>query len=330
VGPLRVDGVAGGLSSRATDRSVNHHTGVTVPKSGHHVQRLAAQCRQPPLSNSPLRLAGIPGVSLLAGRLHHGQGMPAAPANRDEADLSTAAPPGLHFAPVLLLIAALALGAVGITINGWFARSLGSSDMAGWLFFAVGVMADLVAFILPSTAAGLWQARQRAIALVGWTVWLVTFIFAVTASIGFASTNISDVSLARASRGTPAIRSAQVALADAMAARDRECKGGVGKFCCEREAAVAEQRQILDSTMRSVGQAADPQTDAAIKLVAWISRGVMRPAPEDFAMLRLFLLTLLPQIGGMLLIGRHSQTTRERRYSRLSDGRHTGWARIFR
>lgn len=83
--------------------------------------------------------------------------------------------------------------------------------------------------------------------------------------------------------------------------------------------------------MTIVGQAADPQTDAAIKLVAWISRGMMRPAPEDFAMLRLVLLALLPQIGGMLLlISRRSQTTGERRHSRLSDVRRTGWARIIR
>ncbi|MBV8698728.1 MAG: hypothetical protein JO052_12845, partial [Bradyrhizobium sp.] len=45
------------------------------------------------------------------------------------------------FAPVLLSIAALALAGVGITMNGWFARSLGSSDVAGWLFLAVGVAA---------------------------------------------------------------------------------------------------------------------------------------------------------------------------------------------
>jgi hypothetical protein len=51
----------------------------------------------------------------------------------------------------------LALAAVGITINGWFARSLGSTDSAGWLFMAVGVAADLVALVMPSCAAGLWQ-----------------------------------------------------------------------------------------------------------------------------------------------------------------------------
>jgi hypothetical protein len=212
-----------------------------------------------------------------------------------------------QLAPVLLSIAALALAIVGITINGWFARSLGSSDFAGWLFLAVGVAADLVALVMPSCAAGLWQSGQRATALVGWTVWVMTFVFAVTAGIGFASTNISDVTIARASRVTPAIANAQGALNDAMAARDRECKSGVGKFCREREAAVVERRQVLDSAATSVGQTADAQSDAAIRLVTWVSRGWLRPTLEDFAMLRLVLLALLPQIGGiLLLIGRHS------------------------
>jgi hypothetical protein len=215
------------------------------------------------------------------------------------------APTRRQVAPILLSTAALALAAVGITINGWFARSLGSSEMAGWLFLAIGVAADLVALVMPSCAARLWRAGQRATSIVGWAVWLMTFVFAVIAGIGFASTNISDVTLARASRVTQAVATAQAALTDAMAARDRECKGGVGKFCREREAAVAERRQILDSAMVSVGQRADPQTDAAIKLIAWVSAGTLRPTADDFAMLRLTLLALLPQIGGILLmIGR--------------------------
>lgn len=213
-----------------------------------------------------------------------------------------------YLAPMFLTTAALLLGAVGITINGWFARSLGASDVAGWLFLAVGVAADLVALVMPSCAAGLWQAGQRSTALVGWVVWLVTFFFAVTAGLGFASVNINDVTVARASRVTPAVAAAQAALSDAMTARDRECKDGVGKFCREREAAVAERRQILDTAMSSVGQTADPQTNAAIRLVVWSSRGLLQPAPEDFAMIRLILLALLPQIGGILMmVGRSSR-----------------------
>jgi hypothetical protein len=205
-------------------------------------------------------------------------------------------------APVLLSTAAFALAAVGITINGWFARSLGSSDVAGWLFLAVGVAADLVALVMPSCAAALWQGGQRATALVGWGVWLMTFVFAVMAGVGFASVNIADITQARASRVTPAVQTAQAALNDAMAARDRECKGGVGKFCREREAAVADRRQLLDAAMRSVEQTADPQTEAAIRMVAWVSRGALQPTGNDFAMLRLVLLALLPQIGGILLM----------------------------
>ena len=108
-------------------------------------------------------------------------------------------------APVCCLsAAALGLAAVGITINGWFARSLGASDLAGWLFLAVGVAADLVALVMPSCAAGLWQARHRATALAGWGVWLLTFAFAIMSGIGFASVNLADVTMSRASRVTPA------------------------------------------------------------------------------------------------------------------------------
>jgi hypothetical protein len=205
-------------------------------------------------------------------------------------------------ASILLVAAAFALTGVGITTNGWFARSLGSSDIAGWLFMAIGVAADLVALVIPSRAAALWQARQRTTSLAGWAVWIMTFAFAVTAGIGFASVNITDVTVARAARVTPAVITAQAALSDAMTARDRECFHGVGKFCREREAAVVQRRQVLDDAMASVEHSADPQSDAAIRIVAWVTRGVLQPSGEDFAMLRLVLLALLPQIGGILLM----------------------------
>jgi hypothetical protein len=210
--------------------------------------------------------------------------------------------PARPIASYVLAVAALGLASVGVVINVWFARSLGSTEAAGWLFLAVGVATDLVALAAPLCAAHLWGTGQRATALVGWAVWLMTFVFAVTAGIGFASMNISDVTLARASRPTPAITTAQAALTDAMAARDRECKGGVGKFCREREAAVAERRQAVDTAMHSVEETADPQTNAAIRLVAWVSHGWLQPTANDFVMLRLVLLALLPQIGGILLM----------------------------
>ena len=208
-------------------------------------------------------------------------------------------------ASYMLVTAAFALATVGVTMNGWFARSLGSSDISGWLFLAIGVAADMVALAVPSCAATLWATRRRSIAAAGWLVWAMTFCFAVTAGIGFASVNIADVTMARASRITPAVTAANAALADAKAARDRECKGGVGRFCRDRESAVVERQAAVDAAARTVAETGDPQTLAAVHIVAWISGGMIRPAPEDFAMLRLVLLALLPQIGGILLmIGR--------------------------
>ena len=219
---------------------------------------------------------------------------------RSGAPLQAAAPTNVSL--ILLTIAALALAVVGMTMNGWYARSLGSTESAGLLFLAIGIAADLVALVVPSCAAGLWQARQRATALAGWSVWALTFIVAITASVGFAATNISDVTASRASRVTPAVTAAQTALADAVTARDRECKGGVGRFCREREAAVNERRQAVEAVMHGVEQTADPQTLAAIRVVSWVSLGTLRPTENDFSMLRL---VLLPQIGGIvLMIGR--------------------------
>jgi len=213
-----------------------------------------------------------------------------------------------HAAPVLLTASALTLAAVGVTINGWFARSLGGSDVAGWLFLAIGVAADALALAMPSCAASLWITGQRGTAVLGWGVWLLTFAFAVIASIGFASVNIADVTASRSSRVTPAVTAAQTALNDAMASRDRECRGGVGKFCRERETAVVDRRQALDVAMQSVGKDADPQTEAVIRVVSWASFGALRPSEHDFAMLRLILLAMLPQIGGVvLMIGRRQQ-----------------------
>src|SRR5947208_2314189 len=47
----------------------------------------------------------------------------------------------------------------------------------------------------------------------------------------------------------------------------------LAKFCREREAAFAERRPILDAAMVPVRQMADPQLDAAIRIVAWVTYG---------------------------------------------------------
>ena len=98
--------------------------------------------------------------------------------SRDSAPAeSLVTPPSSHVLPVGRSIASLALAAaaftlaaVGLTTNGWFARSLGSSDIAGWLFLAMGVAADLAALVTPICAARLWHIGQRAASFAGWAV----------------------------------------------------------------------------------------------------------------------------------------------------------------
>ena len=67
---------------------------------------------------------------------------------------SRVTPSRRSLASVALILAALSLAAVGIIINGWFARSLGATETAGWLFLTIGVAADLVALAMPSCGPG--------------------------------------------------------------------------------------------------------------------------------------------------------------------------------
>jgi hypothetical protein len=78
------------------------------------------------------------------------------------------------------------------------------------------------------------------------------------------------------------------------------CAGGVGKFCRQREDDVRERRRALGEAMRSIEQTADPQKEAESRIVTWASGGLLKPTGDDFAMVRLILLALLPQIGGIL------------------------------
>jgi hypothetical protein len=64
-------------------------------------------------------------------------------------------------------------------------------------------------------------------------------------------------------------------------------------FCREREKVVTERRAILDPTLR---------WEASIRMVAWLTRGMVAPTGDDFNMLRLILIALLPQVGGVLLM----------------------------
>ncbi len=201
----------------------------------------------------------------------------------------------------LLTVAALVLGGAGITISASFGQSLGSSDVAGYLYLAVGVAADLIVFAVPPTSVQLWQARRRTAASVSWMVWLVAFVYVVQAGIGFASDNLAKVKLERASLAPTVTRTAET-LRAAEASRVRECRSSAGRFCREREKDERDRRLEYNNAASLAESSADPQTEATIKIVAWITAGRLKPTADDFIMFRFVLLALFPPVGGLLLM----------------------------
>jgi hypothetical protein len=67
-----------------------------------------------------------------------------------------------------------------------------------------------------------------------------------------------------------------------------------------RSLARLNQQDKLDEARKQI--ISDPQSDGASKLVRWLSFDRVVPSADDFAMFRLALLTLLPQLGGLLLM----------------------------
>jgi len=74
----------------------------------------------------------------------------------------------------------------------------------------------------------------------------------------------------------------------------------IDPICCDLRC-----QRALDSALSSVEHGADAPTDAPAKTLASLTAGTIKPRVDGFAMLRLMLLALLPQIGGIvLMIGR--------------------------
>jgi hypothetical protein len=199
----------------------------------------------------------------------------------------------------VLVGSALALAGTGIVVNGWYARSLGSTEFAGYLFPAVGVATDAAALALPTWATVIWK-RSRMRALGAWGLWSLTFAFALSASLGFASVNIADTRLARSTASNGVIDDDKEALRTARDREARECKSGNGTNCRKRIDEANKQQDKLDGDRSKI--VGDPQSDGASKLVRWITFDRVVPTGDDFAMFRLALMTLLPQLGGLVLM----------------------------
>src|SRR5437016_5270726 len=78
---------------------------------------------------------------------------------------------------------------VGLIMNARFAASFGQTVEAAVLLATIGLAVDMLAVVLPTVAAQLWQRRSIMAAGVAWTIWVAALSMTLLAAMGFASTN---------------------------------------------------------------------------------------------------------------------------------------------
>jgi hypothetical protein len=204
-----------------------------------------------------------------------------------------------RYASIPLAVIAYGFFVLGIGINVWNAWNAG--PLANIILpAAMGVLAEALMFFLPERTISLPLIGK----LLAWVFLAFVATFALTNSLRMASIVSADQAAARADRQTEGVRTADHALEAARAKRDEACGRGLGKTvaCQSRQAEVAKlEAKQTQATSKVVAQAKPESADFA-KLVAWLSNGALHPGADDFDMLWLFFRTLLPQVGGLVLM----------------------------
>jgi hypothetical protein len=204
-----------------------------------------------------------------------------------------------RYASIPLAVIAYGFFTLGVSINIWNAVTGG--PIANMILPAVmGVLAESVMFFLPERTISLpWTGK-----LLAWTFLAFVAAFALTNSLRMASIVSADQSAARADRQTEGVRTADQALDAARAKRDEACGRGLGKTvaCQSRQAEVSKLEAKQTQAINKVAAQAKPEGADFAKLVAWVSNGHLHPGPKDFDLLWLFFRTLLPQVGGLVLM----------------------------
>jgi hypothetical protein len=155
-------------------------------------------------------------------------------------------------------------------------------------------------FLLPERTI----SRPLAGKLLAWAFLAFVAAFALTNSLRMASIIAADQATARADRQTVGVKAADQALDAARAKRDEACGRGLGKTvaCKLRQDEVTKLEGRQDQATAKVAAQAKPEAGDFAKLVAWLSNGALRAGADDFDMLWLFFRTLLPQVGGFVLM----------------------------
>jgi hypothetical protein len=201
-----------------------------------------------------------------------------------------------------LAFVAIGIGCVGLCINGLFAWSRGVGEADKTIFLVFGVLAECGLFLLPASMSMAWRERRLGAFALCTVMWPSLFCFALFNSLGFASVNLDDTATARAERISPAIEDAKRKLDTVTASRKLACGDDkkIGTRCFALRKDETRAMEALSAARAKQAEHADPQTAMAQKLIAWISRGYLQPTADDLALIRLLMLTVISQTGGLL------------------------------
>jgi hypothetical protein len=199
-----------------------------------------------------------------------------------------------------LIVAGGIIAATSMAANAWFASSLTTDPTAAKIFATLSMAAEVVAVVTPSALRFYVDRREWISTIIGIAILAISLTVVALAASGFVAVNISDSTMNRADRITPSVATAQLALDDAKAARDREC-GKVGPICRQREDTVNQRQGDLDAAKAEVRSDADPQAGALHAIWPVITSDTLRTVKAGTMMAICLAAGLIIALGSGLL-----------------------------
>jgi hypothetical protein len=212
--------------------------------------------------------------------------------------------------PLALAAVALFLALLGGAINFQAGHQMGTDAASRLTFAAIAVGADVLALAMPAAACALWHQRERISALVAWAVWAGTLALCLFGTFTFSTVHLADRAASRqavvatasdlATQRAARIEAAQLAVSTAAAARAAECTIR-GERCRQRELDEQHAVGLLNAALALPVPPAPPIAEAAPdqSAAARLARSLGAPA-DSFANARIGLLTVLPNLGGLI------------------------------
>jgi hypothetical protein len=219
---------------------------------------------------------------------------------------------------VALLIVAFSILGMGLRINAWYGEKLGSDPAAQSLFAGLSVAADALCFLMPEAASVLWHKGRRVSAWLCGVILAAVLVGATLATIGFTSTNIADAGAVRSS-AVKERADLEKQIAELEASKKELDKPA--RWASEAKTHAAQADRVKADLEEARGKLkalpavdkADPQTEAAAQLTAFVSRGAFSVSSGSVSNVRMLGFVVLPQFSGLVFMMGMGMLRREKR-----------------